>query len=100
MLHQDQWSIEDSSEEEPESALDEQQGGDHYKRWEIQPITFIHENNIGFIRGNVIKYIMRYDQKNGREDLEKIKHYVDLLIELKYGQNEVSNSDGSNNSGE
>lgn len=83
------------------SALDVQEGeGDHYNRWSIQPITFIHENGLGFIRGNVIKYIMRYDEKNGREDLEKIKHYIDLLIELEYDQNEVQNPDRSDDSGQ
>lgn len=83
------------------SALDVQEGeGDHYKRWSIQPITFIHENSLGFARGNVIKYIMRHDTKNGREDLKKAKHYIDLLIEMEYDQNEVSHSDGSDNSGQ
>jgi len=83
------------------SALDVQEGeGDHYKRWSIQPITFIHENSLGFARGNIIKYIMRHDIKNGREDLEKAKHYIDLLIELEYDQDEVSNSDGSDDSGQ
>lgn len=83
------------------SALDVQEGeGDHYKRWSIQPITFIHENSLGFARGNVIKYIMRHDTKNGREDLKKAKHYIDLLIEMEYDQNEVSHSDGRDNSGQ
>jgi len=83
------------------SALDVQEGeGDHYKRWSIQPITFIHENSLGFARGNIIKYIMRHDTKNGREDLEKAKHYIDLLIELEYDQDEVPNSDGSNDPGQ
>jgi hypothetical protein len=86
---------------EDNSALDVQQGeGDHYKRWSIQPITFIHENSLGFARGNIIKYIMRHDTKNGREDLEKAKHYIDLLIELEYDQNEVSDSIGSDDSGQ
>lgn len=89
------------SSDEEESALDVQEGeGDHYNRWSIQPITFIHENGLGFIRGNVIKYIMRYDEKNGREDLEKVKHYIDLLIELEYDQNEVSDADQRNDSSE
>jgi hypothetical protein len=83
------------------SALNVQEGeGDHYKQWPIQPITFIHENSLGFARGNIIKYIMRHDNKNGREDLEKAKHYIDLLIELEYGQNEISHPDGSVDSGE
>jgi hypothetical protein len=64
------------------SAKDIQVGGSHYKDWAIQPIEFITKNNIPFIEGNIIKYACRWREKNGREDLEKIKHYVDLLIEL------------------
>lgn len=47
----------------------------------IQPIEFIMKNNIGFCEGNIIKYICRYKDKNGKEDLLKIKHYVDLILE-------------------
>ena len=46
----------------------------------IQPIDFILENNMGFIEGNIIKYICRYDNKGGDADLEKIKHYFEILI--------------------
>jgi len=63
------------------SALDRQCGG-HYKKYPIQPIEFITKNNLGFIQGCIIKYICRYKDKNGIEDLKKIKHYVDLLIEI------------------
>lgn len=55
-------------------------GGDHYKT-KIQPIEFIMENNIGFVEGNIIKYIHRYKFKNGLEDLKKARHYIDFLIE-------------------
>lgn len=64
------------------SALDSQVGGGHYKDMAIQPIEFTHKNNLNFCQGNVIKYICRYKNKNGLEDLKKVKHYVDLLIEL------------------
>ena len=64
------------------SPLSTQEGGDHYKSREIQPIEYIHANQLGFCEGNVVKYITRWREKNGREDLEKVKHYVDLLIEL------------------
>ena len=56
-------------------------GGDHYKRNKIQVWDFIHENDIGFIAGNIIKYIVRYKNKNGVEDLKKARHYLDKLIE-------------------
>jgi hypothetical protein len=66
------------------NPLDVQISGSHYKRYKIQPIEFIIANEIPFIEGNIIKYICRHRDKNGIEDLKKIKHYVDLLIEFEY----------------
>ena len=63
---------------------DVQIGGSHYKKLNIQPTEFIHANNIGFIEGNIIKYIVRHKDKNGIEDLKKAKHYIDLLIKFEY----------------
>lgn len=54
--------------------------GNHYKDFKIQPIEFILKNNISFCEGNVIKYICRYKTKGGLQDLEKAKHYIELLI--------------------
>ena len=71
-----------------EKALDTQVGGGHYKDFKIQPIEFAHANNLTFIQGCVVKYICRYKNKNGIEDLKKIKHFVDLLIQLEY-ENEM-----------
>ena len=71
--------------EKVETALNTQIGGEHYKKYSIQPVEFITKNKLGFLEGCVIKRICRYEDKNGREDLEKIKHEIDLLIELKYG---------------
>ena len=62
------------------NPLNIQVAGDHYRRFKIQPIEFILANNIPFIEGNIIKYICRHRFKNKVEDLEKIKHYVDILI--------------------
>jgi len=64
------------------SALQNQIGGQHYKDKAIQPVEFIHANHLGFCEGNVVKYISRWRQKNGIADLEKAKHYLELLIEL------------------
>lgn len=64
------------------SALEKQTGGNHYKKCSIQPIEYIHANNLPFIEGNVIKYITRWRDKNGIEDLKKVIHYVELLIDL------------------
>lgn len=66
-------------------ASDDQIGGAHYKSFAIQPSEFIHKNGIGFLEGNVIKYVCRYKAKNGRQDLEKARHYIDLLLEWEYG---------------
>jgi len=56
--------------------------GDHYKDMPIQPVLYIHSNGIGYFEGNVIKYVSRWRAKNGIADLEKAKHYIELLIEL------------------
>jgi hypothetical protein len=64
------------------SSLDEQIGGDHYQTYTIQPIEFLYRNNVPFIEGNIIKYVLRHKNKNGVEDLKKARHYVDMLIEL------------------
>lgn len=64
------------------SALDVQVGGAHYKGMTIQPVEYIHANGIGYFEGNVIKYVSRWRHKNGTADLEKARHYIDLLIEL------------------
>jgi hypothetical protein len=63
-------------------ALREQVGGDHYSKLAIQPVEYINKNKLSYLQGNVIKYVTRYKDKNGVEDLQKAKHYIDLLIEL------------------
>ena len=63
-------------------ALKQQVGGDHYSKLAIQPVEYINKNNLTYLQGNVIKYVTRYRDKNGVEDLQKAKHYIDLLIEL------------------
>jgi hypothetical protein len=62
--------------------LQVQVGGGHYKDMAIQPVEFIHANAIGYFEGNVIKYVSRWRKKNGIADLEKAKHYIELLIRL------------------
>lgn len=64
------------------AALNKQVGGMHYKDRAIQPVTYIHANHLGFCEGNVVKYVTRWKQKNGIADLEKAKHYLELLIEM------------------
>lgn len=64
------------------SALDDQVSGNHYKDKVIQPVEYIFMNGIGYMEGNVIKYISRWKEKGGVNDLRKAKHYIELLIEL------------------
>lgn len=64
------------------SPLATQVAGDHYKRLKIQPIEYIHANGIPFAEGSVIKYVTRWRDKGGIKDLEKARHFIDLLIEL------------------
>jgi len=68
--------------EDQKSALDMQIGGNHYKGFKIQPVEFIHKNNIGFCEGSAIKYLCRWRDKGGIADLEKAKHFIDMLIDL------------------
>src|SRR6056300_2102268 len=59
---------------------DKQIGGSQYKDFHIQPYEFISKNELSFFQGNVIKYVCRYKNKNGIQDLEKIIHYCELEI--------------------
>ena len=68
--------------------MSEQIGGTHYNQFKIQPVTYIHENNLGFLAGNAIKYVTRYHLKNGKQDLQKAIHCIQMLIELEYPDNE------------
>ena len=63
-------------------ANKKQVGGKHYMKYKIQPIEFITQNNIPFIEGNVIKYLLRYKDKNGIQDLDKCIHYIELLKDM------------------
>lgn len=60
-------------------AQSKQVGGSHYLK-AIQPWDIIRAWGLGFHRGNILKYVLRAPCKNGKEDLEKAKHYLDYLI--------------------
>ena len=66
------------------SAYKKQIGGNHYSRFKVQPSKFINDNKLPFAEGNAIKYICRHAHKGGKEDLEKAKHYIDMIIERDY----------------
>ena len=59
-------------------------GGDHYKKMAIQPSDYIVKNNLGWYEGNNVKYITRHSVKGGKQDVEKVIHYAQLLIKEKY----------------
>lgn len=61
-------------------------GGNHYKGMAIQPVEFIQANAIPYMEGNAIKYLCRWRNKNGLEDLKKARHYIDLLIQFEEGK--------------
>jgi len=66
------------------SVYNKQIGGTHYRKMKIQPSKFVIENKLFFPEGNVIKYICRHQYKGGKEDLEKAKHFIDMIIERDY----------------
>ena len=61
-------------------------GGNHYRDFKIMPIEFISKNKLDFLEGNIVKYISRHRNKNGAEDIKKIIHYAELILELEYGE--------------
>lgn len=72
------------------SARDEQIGGSHYKLMAIQPYEYFQKNKLLGLESNAIKYISRHRFKNGRQDIEKAIHCLQLLIELEYSDDNSS----------
>ena len=66
----------------PLPANEVQVGGEHYKKNAIQPWDYITSNQLGYLEGNIVKYVSRWKDKGGRQDLEKAKHYLDKLLEV------------------
>lgn len=64
------------------NPLDVQVGGQHYKKYKIQPVELYNKFNLGFGESNLIKYSMRHQDKNGLQDLDKVDHYCDLMIQF------------------
>jgi hypothetical protein len=69
-------------------SMSRQIGGEHYVSKGIQPLDYIRANGLGFEEGNILKYITRWRSKGGVQDLEKARHYLDLLIE--YEENNIA----------
>ena len=75
-------SVAECATEETASALDVQEGGDHYKKLKIQPMEYSMANGLDACQHTIIKYVTRFRDKGGIEDLRKAKHCIDMLIEF------------------
>ena len=72
--------------EEKILSTEKQIGGDHYKDFVIMPIEYITKNKLDFCEGNIVKYISRHKLKGKAEDIKKVIHYAELILELEYGK--------------
>lgn len=79
-----------------DNSLATQVGGTHYKKYEIQPIEYCQQNGLNYCESNVIKYITRWRDKGGLEDLKKAKHMIDLLIEIENLEQKKAKSNAQN----
>ena len=68
------------------NPLSEQVGGDHYKNYPIQPIEFAMANNLNPCQTLMLRYLVRYKEKGGREDLDKLEHLARITKEIEYGK--------------
>ena len=66
------------------SATKKQVGGTHYKKYKIQPVEFAQANELNYCESYIIKYAVRHRDKNKADDVKKIIHYAELLLELEY----------------
>ena len=66
------------------SSYDKQIGGSHYQGMSIQPSQFVIENKMLFPEGSAIKYICRHSKKDGKQDLLKAIHFIEMIIERDY----------------
>ena len=58
--------------------------GNHYQKYKIQPSKFVVENKLLFPEGCAIKYIIRHQDKGGKDDLLKAIHFIEMIIERDY----------------
>lgn len=66
------------------SALDQQVAGSHYRGMAIQPAEFCQRNRLPYLESSVVRYITRHGRKNGRQDIEKAIHCLEMLLEIEY----------------
>lgn len=72
------------------SALDNQIGGSHYNKMMIQPMTYSMKNGLDPCQHTIIKYVSRFRDKNGIEDLKKAIHTIEMLIEFEEQKNDAA----------
>ena len=73
-----------------ESTLSYQEGGNHYLNMGLQPWEIIDKNQLNFYEGNALKYLLRHRLKEtGKGDLEKAIHYINHIIEIEYGHQDI-----------
>ena len=83
-------ALDENKTEAPQAnANARQEGGTHYKQLMIQPWGYIISNNLGYLEGNIVKYVTRWQTKNGVQDLLKAKHYLDKLLEITNDRNQT-----------
>lgn len=68
--------------------LQTQVGGNHYKDFKIQPVEFCMVNNLNFCQSSVVKYVCRYKNKNGKQDIDKAIHFLQILKQIEYPEPE------------
>lgn len=79
----------------PPTANTRQEGGDHYRKLPIQPWDYIAANNLDFFQGNIVRYVTRFRDKNGVEDLRKARHFLDKFIELETAKEKDNAASGT-----
>lgn len=67
-----------------DAELDIQVGGSHYKKYVIQPVEYAMANQLNYCQANAIKYVTRYKDKGGAEDLCKAIHNLKIILQLEY----------------
>ena len=75
-----------STGEHMSEAFKTQIDGNHYSKLAIQPMQYSMANKLDACQHTIIKYVTRFRDKNGRVDLEKAKHVIDMLIAIEYGE--------------
>ena len=69
------------------SAFGKQEGGAHYKDLAIGPTEYSQKNKLGCCESAVVKYVTRHRSKNGKEDIKKAIHFLEMLLEIDYPDN-------------